>query len=229
MKVLLFGGTGILGKQITKKLEMGEHDFLSLGSANCSIDDSFDVYDTIIEYDPDIVIHCAGFVNTAEAEKYPDRCIEVNVNGTSNIVGVCRTLDKRLVYISSEYVFDGSEDEYTTESGLKPIGVYGLTKACGELIVKTLENHMIIRAPFWRDETFNVPKAFKDQYTCRQYVHEVVDDILSASFSKEVGVKHIVGKYQSLYDLAIETKPEIEGIDMPEKFRGILPMKIKLI
>ena len=55
MKVLLFGGTGILGKQITKKLEMGEHDFLSLGSANCSIDDSFDVYDTIIEYDQDIV------------------------------------------------------------------------------------------------------------------------------------------------------------------------------
>ena len=82
MKVLLFGGTGILGKQITKKLEKGEHDFLSLGSANCSIDDSFDVYDTIIEYDPDIVIHCAGFVNTTEAEKYPDRCIEVNVNGT---------------------------------------------------------------------------------------------------------------------------------------------------
>ena len=48
MKVLLFGGTGILGKQITKKLEKGEHDFLSLGSANCSIDDSFDVYDTIM-------------------------------------------------------------------------------------------------------------------------------------------------------------------------------------
>ena len=228
MKVILFGGSGILGRHLIKTIMREDMNLYAPTRNECDIESEEDV-ENIIK-DSDVVIHSAGFVNTSEAEQNPDKCIDANVIGTYNIVKSCRKYGKRLVYISSEYVFDGEDNPYTTDSGLKPKGIYGITKACGELLVQTLNNYLIIRAPFWREVEFNVPKAFANQYTNRQYVHEICDDIIDYSLDNEtIGTKHIIGKYQSLLDLARETKPDIEGIEIPDKFKDILPERIELL
>ena len=224
MKVLLLGGTGKLGSHLSLKMSERGIEFTAPNREQCNLNNPQEIYFRNV----DVVIHSAGFVNTTEAENNPDKCIDTNVIGTNNVVRICRKLNKRLVYISSEYVFSGKDSPYTDESGVDPMNVYGMTKACGELLVKTLNNYVIIRSPFIRDVVFNHPKAFSNQYTCRQYVHQITDDILDLSVSNKIGVKHIVGKYQSVLDLAKETKKDVEGIEVPENLKTLLPIELEL-
>ena len=224
MKVLLLGGSGNLGKHLSLKMSERNIEFHSPTSQQCNLKKLHEIHFRNV----DIVIHSAGFVNTIEAENNPDKCIDTNVIGTNNVVRICRKLNKRLVYISSEYVFSGKDSPYTNQSGVDPVNVYGMTKACGELLVKTLTNYAIIRAPFIRDVVFNHPKAFSNQYTSRQYVHQITDNILDISLSDEIGIKHVVGKYQSVLDLAKETREDVEGIEVPENLKTVLPLELEL-
>ena len=221
------GGSGTLGKQISSKLSKRNIEFSVPTSNECNIECK-DSMERFIQ-ESDIIIHTAGFINLLDAEKHPDKCIDVNVLGTNNIIQLCRSMKKRLIYISTDTVFSGDNPPYTTESKLNPKNVYGITKACGELLVGTLEDYLVIRAPFVRGIEFNHPKAFSNQYTSRQYVNEIVDDIIDASISKEIGVKHIIGKHQSVLDLARETKSDIEGTEIPEHLKDILPLDLELI
>ena len=82
--------------------------------------------------------------------------------------------------------------------------------------------------PFIRDKNFPYKYAFKDQFTSRQYVHQIVDKIINLSLSNEIGIKHIIGKYQSVYDLAKQSKPDVKPINTPEKLKNILPMNLNL-
>ena len=224
MRILVLGGSGSLGTHLCNGLKDRNIVFDSPSSAECDITNPKDKYFR----DVDIVIHSAGYVNTMKAEQDREKCIDVNVLGTNNVVSLCRKFNKRLVYISSEYVFSGKISPYTAESGVDPINVYGMTKACGELLVKTLSDYLIIRSPFIRDTIFNHKCAFHDQYTNRQYVHEIVDDILSLSIEPIIGVKHIVGKHQSVLELAKQTKNDIVGVSMPDSIKGIVPCKLEL-
>lgn len=227
MKILLLGGSGTLGEQIKLKLSERNIDFCSPIRKECNIK----LPETIGKHiqNADVVIHAAGFVNLLDAEKYPEKCIDINVLGTHNVVKMCRFYKKRLVYISTDTVFSGDNPPYTINSGVNPKNVYGMTKACGELLVKTLKNYLIIRPPFIRDTIFNHNKAFSNQYTSRQYVDKIVDDIIDVSITEDIGTKHIVGKYQTILELARETKSEIEGIEIPENLKNILPVNLELI
>lgn len=225
MKVLLLGGSGNLGRHLCSKMSERNIDFHSPTSQQCNIMKPHEIHFRNV----DVVIHSAGISDMLQAEENPTECIDINVLGTMNIVRLCQKLNKRLVYISTDVVFSGKNSPYTSESGVNPINVYGMTKACGELIVKTLSNYAIIRAPFVKGKVFNHSKAFSNQYTVRQYVHQVTDDILDISLGNEIGTKHVTGKYQSVFDLAKETKGNIEGIEVPESLKDILPFELELL
>ena len=60
-------------------------------------------------------------------------------------------------------------------------------------------------------------------------MHQVTDDILDLSIGNEIGVKHVVGKYQSVLDLAKETREDVEGIEVPENLKNVLPLKLELL
>ena len=125
-------------------------------------------------------------------------------------------------------MFDGEAYGYDPKSHVCPKNNYGLSKAASEFIVKTLENYLIIRAPFIRTDKFVYPNAFKDQYVVRQYVDKAAKGIVDCIINDEKGIKHIVGKYQSIYDLAKETSPDVCGIETPEKLKKILPTNLRL-
>ena len=227
-KILLLGATGKLGVHLVNQINHLKINLLTPTHKECPIENYNTLYNTIKNEKPNIIIHAAGYVNTEGCENDKQLCLDSNVLGTFNIAKICRLLNIKLVFISSEYVFGGDEDEYTISSKVNPKNTYGISKACGEFIVKTLDNYLVIRAPFIRDKKFPYKYAFKDQFTSRQYVHQIVDKIINLSLSNEIGIKHIIGKYQSVYDLAKQSKPDVKPINTPEKLKNILPMNLNL-
>jgi|TARA_B100000035_G_C21031142_1_gene568546 dTDP-4-dehydrorhamnose reductase len=228
-KILLLGGSGKLGKHLSIELTKQNIDFISPSHDQCDIE-NIKTLDNVIKTEyPNIIIHSAGLINTETCEINKQQCLDINVIGTYNIIKCCRKYNIRLVFISSEYVFSGEENEYTNHSPINPKNTYGLSKGCGELMTKTLDNHLIIRSPFIRSNTFPYQNAFSDQYTSRQYVNQITKDIVRYSITNENGIRHIVGKYQSVYDLAKQTNKNVLPIDTPDKLKNILPMKLNLI
>ena len=142
---------------------------------------------------------------------------------------MCRARSIKLVYISSDNVFDGLSKKYFPGSPLCPKNVYGLSKASSEFMVRTLNNYLVIRAPFLRTEKFIYENAFVDQFTVRQYVDKAAKDIVECIGKNLSGIKHISGKYQSVYDLAKQTKSTVGKAKTPKALKDILPMELNLV
>ena len=111
------------------------------------ITDKDAVEKVITEVNPDAVIHCAAWTAVDAAEDNVEICRKVNADGTQNIANVCKKLDCKMVYISTDYVFDGEGTRpWEPEDERHPLNVYGQTKYEGELAVQnTLEKYFIVR------------------------------------------------------------------------------------
>ena len=221
--IILFGGSGHLGINILKNLKCISPSHNEIDLSRYSDMENHSIFSNV-----KIIIHSAGYVDTQGCEDDPNKCLENNVMSTYNLVKICRTKDIKLVYISSEYVFDGKAHEYYPYSPVCPKNTYGLAKASSELIVRTLSDYLIVRAPFIRTSKFIYPNAFEDQYTVRQYVDKAAKDIVDVIEDGISGIHHLVGKYQSVYDLAKETNPDVGRIETPENLKNILPMNLNL-
>ena len=101
----------------------------------------------ITNYMPDVVIHCAAYTAVDKAEDEQGLCYLVNASATENIAQICKKIDAKMVYISTDYVFDGTKDGfYEVDDKPKPVNVYGRTKLLGEQAVqKILNKYFIIR------------------------------------------------------------------------------------
>ena len=104
MKVLVTGGSGHLGKVLVDYLK-NNHDVFAPNSKDCNILNTYSLFKTIKDFNPNIVIHLAAFVDTFGCEKHKNDALDINVLGTLNMVEACMYLDCKFVYISSEYVF----------------------------------------------------------------------------------------------------------------------------
>lgn len=146
MKVLVTGGSGQLGHDVSIVLGDGGHDVLAPSHSEMDVCDRESVMSYICSGKPDAVVHCAAWTAVDLAEDEPDRCRKVNAEGTSNIVEACRSLDIPMMYISTDYVFNGTGTEpWKTDDPTDPVNVYGSSKRDGELFVRTLPKHYIIR------------------------------------------------------------------------------------
>lgn len=139
MKILVTGASGMLGRQVVLEGLRRGHTVAGYGKAEMDITDLEEVVSKISECVPGIVIHCAAYTNVEKAETQPDECRLVNVEGTKNIAMACRDVQIPMMYISTDYVFDGSgEEPWETTDECNPINVYGQTKYLGEQGVKEL-------------------------------------------------------------------------------------------
>lgn len=223
-KTVIFGGSGCLGINILKKLEC-----VAPTHREIDITDYMELANSPILNDTTTIIHSAGFIDTLGCEKNPQKCLDVNVIGTYNLVKLCRARSIKLIYISSEYVFDGLSAKYFAHSRVCPKNVYGLAKASSEFIVRTLKNYLIIRAPFIRTEKFVYENAFIDQFTTRQYVDKAAQDIVECINKDMTGIQHITGYYQSVYDLAKQTNRDVGRIKTSTQLKKILPLTLHLV
>lgn len=147
MRILVTGATGQLGYDVCQRLTALGIENKGLGSQDCDLTDKSQVESVFHEYSPDAVIHCAAYTAVDKAESEPDLCRKINVDGTKYITEVCHELDAKLIYISTDYVFDGKGDiPFEAEASINPQNVYGKTKAEGEAVVLNgLEKYFIVR------------------------------------------------------------------------------------
>lgn len=219
MKVLLTGANGMLGQDLSPILEDAGAFVIETSSDNMDITDASLVQNIITQVHPDIVIHCAAYTNVDKAEEEPEKAESINVRGTENIARAVASLDIPVVYISTDYVFDGTKTTpYTPDDVPKPLNVYGRTKLDGEeMIKKYCKKYYIVRTSWLYGhygknfvETMismaDKPeiKVVDDQIGCPTWTVELANGILKL-LSKPYGTYHICGGGQtSWYGFAAE-------------------------
>ena len=147
MKVLVTGVKGQLGYDVVNELTKRGIEAVGVDIQDMDITDAASVEKVIGEVAPDAVIHCAAYTAVDAAEDNVELCRRVNADGTQNIANVCKKLDCKMIYISTDYVFDGEGTRaWEPDDERHPLNVYGQTKYEGELAVQnTLEKYFIVR------------------------------------------------------------------------------------
>lgn len=147
MKVLVTGVKGQLGFDVCKELDKRNIENKGIDREDCDITDENAVLRYIKNYAPDVVVHCAAYTAVDRAEDEKEICYNVNVKGTEYIARACKEIDAKMVYISTDYVFEGTGDKaYEVQDNTAPDNTYGITKYQGEETVrKILSKYFIIR------------------------------------------------------------------------------------
>ena len=147
MKFLITGINGQLGHDINKELlARGYTDILAPTRENMNLVDEEDVKRVICTYQPNIIFHCAAYTAVDKAEEEKEICYDVNVNGSKYIAKYANEVNSRVIYISTDYVFNGTKDGiYEVDDKISPINYYGKTKYLGEEEIKKCKNYLIAR------------------------------------------------------------------------------------
>jgi len=146
-KILVTGVTGQLGYDVCRELKRRNITYIGASSADFDITIKEKTRTFIKQYNPTAIIHCSAYTAVDKAEDEPEKCFSVNEGGTRNIAEVCKELDCKMIYISTDYVFPGTgEQPYKVEDQTAPQNTYGKSKLAGEEAVKQLlEKYFIVR------------------------------------------------------------------------------------
>lgn len=148
MKVLVTGAKGQLGFDVVNELKKRNHEAIGVDVEVMDITDAQAVTSVLTNVRPDAVIHCAAWTAVDLAEECEEKVRLINAVGTENIAEVCKDIDCKLMYISTDYVFDGQGEEPWNPDckEYQPLNVYGQTKLEGELAVsELLEKYFVVR------------------------------------------------------------------------------------
>lgn len=230
MKILVTGVKGQLGYDVVKELEKRGIEAVGVDIEEMDITDASSVDKVIKEVGPDAVIHCAAYTAVDAAEENEELCRKVNADGPKNIAKVCKELDIKMVYISTDYVFDGKGTRaWEPEDTCGPVSVYGQTKYEGELAVKeTLDKYFIVRIAWvfgingknfvkimlGLAEKYDSLRVVNDQYGSPTYTYDLARLLVDMVLTEKYGIYHATNEgICSWYDFACAIFKEA-GIDM---------------
>lgn len=230
MIYLVTGSKGQLGNSLKQKISEDQFVGLDLSESDIEADISkTEVVDEIKELNPDVIIHSAAITDLDEAEKNPELAENVNVIGTKNIVKAAKETSAQIVYISTDYVFDGKRGDYSEEEAPNPLSVYSKTKYEGEKIVRNskldftiFRTSVVFREDFdnfftWAKgelEKGNKVGAITDQTCCPTYAPNLAEIIVEAAEKEITGRYHATGnskvtRYESVQIMKEEL--DLEG------------------
>ena len=225
MRVFVTGVKGQLGHDVMNELAKRGHEGIGVDIEEMDITDAESVRKVITEANPDVVIHCAAWtaVDLAEDEAKQAKVKAINVDGTQNIANACKKVDAKIVYISTDYVFDGQGTEPWQPDckDYKPLNVYGKTKLGGELAVSnTLDKYFIVRIAWvfgkngnnFIKTMLNIGKKYdtlrvvNDQIGTPTYTYDLARLLVDMIETDKYGYYHATneGGYISWYDFACE-------------------------
>ena len=139
MKILITGSKGQLGHDLMNELDKRGIEYIGVDVEEMDITDADECRKVITEAAPDAVIHCAAYTAVDAAEDNVELCRKINAEGTKNIAEVCRDLDIKMMYISTDYVFNGEGTRpWEPDDHREPLNIYGLTKYEGEVYIERL-------------------------------------------------------------------------------------------
>lgn len=192
MKYLITGVGGQLGYDVERELrKRGETDIYAVRSSEMDITNEEQTKSIIRAYNPDVIFHCAAWTNVDGAEdEFKDKCYDINVNGTRYIAEVAKEIDAKMIYISTDYVFDGTKEApYEVTDTPNPQNVYGMTKYQGELAVKdNLDKYFITRISwvFGENAKKNFVKTMVNLASNHTELKVVADQIGSPTYTEDL-------------------------------------------
>lgn len=221
MKVLVTGISGQLGFDVIKELKNRNHEVIGVNREIMDIICGEKVYSVIKDASPDAVIHCAAYTAVDKAENEVDKCREVNAKGTEYIAKVCRDLDIKMMYFSTDYVFDGQgENLWHPDDKTLPLNLYGKTKYEGEkAVIDNLEKFFIIRISWvfgvngnnFVKTMLRLAKNYKtisvvnDQIGSPTYTYDLAKLVADMIETEKYGIYHATNEgICSWYDFAVE-------------------------
>ena len=188
MRVLVTGVKGQLGYDVMNELAGRGHEGIGVDIQEMDITDAASVEKVITEAAPDAVIHCAAYTAVDAAEDNVDLCRRVNAGGTENIARVCKALNCKMMYISTDYVFNGQGTRpWDPDDKREPLNVYGQTKYEGELAVETLEKFFLVRIAWvFGVNGKNFIKTMLNLGKTRDHLTVVADQIGSPTYTYDL-------------------------------------------
>lgn len=149
MRVLITGAGGQLGRELVQVY--ADEEVLGLSSAELDVTRAEQARRVIADWRPDLVIHAAAYTNVDGCEADPDRAFRVNALGARNVALGCQAAGAAVVYVSTDYVFDGRRagPPYTEYDRPNPLSVYGRSKLAGEEYVRDLLDRFYIVRTSW--------------------------------------------------------------------------------
>ena len=189
MKIIVTGVNGQLGNDVVDLLQNLDYkDVIGIDINELDITDQSAVNDFFKLNKPDIIIHCAAYTAVDKAEDNVDMCMNVNVQGTKNLVDQARKYKSKFVYISTDYVFDGDkETPYTIEDSPSPKSIYGKSKLLGELETRKYDQHFIIRISWvFGKNGFNFVKTMLRLGNEKDEINVVNDQFGSPTYTRDL-------------------------------------------
>mgnify|MGYP000566118140 CR=1 FL=1 len=218
--ILLTGGYGLLGTELRRL-----RNYFAPKEQDMDITIKEQVFEVIEKNKPRCILHCAAYTDVAKAETEWQKCYEVNALGTRNVAEAAKSVGAAIIYMSTDYVFDGEQDQsspgYKPDDIPHPINWYATTKLIGEIYTQICPNYYIIRTSFKRSP-WEHPKAVIDMWTSGDYV-----DVIAALIDKAIGkivegspmpgrILHIGTGRKSILELARRRTPNIEAMTRAE-------------
>lgn len=221
MKVLVTGYTGQLGFDVVRELKARNIECIGTTRKEFSLTDIEKMQAFVKAYKPDVVIHCAAYTAVDKAEDEVELCAQINHLATKKLAKVCKEIDAKMIYISTDYVFAGSgEDFYEVSDEKAPQNVYGKSKLDGELAVQEiLDKYFIVRISWvfgsngknFIKTMLNLAKTHdkltvvNDQIGSPTYTVDLAKLLCDMALSDKYGVYHATNEgICSWYDFACE-------------------------
>lgn len=196
--ILLTGGSGTLGNAIVKSGLFKKLYYPT--SKQLNILDYKKLKKFIYQKKISLIIHCAAIARIKKCEKNISKAIEVNIQGTLNIIKSINKKKISLIYISTDAVYASTLGNYSESDPIKPYNVYGWTKVAGEFLVKTLDKYLIIRTRFFNKDKIFFKYSANNIYSSSIEVNKLVLIIYKLLKKKISGIVNVGQKKISDYD-----------------------------
>ena len=200
--IMISGSTGLVGSRIIELLK-DDFNFIQLLAKDVDITDSQKVGNFINEKDFDIFLHLAAYTNVNGAEIEKDLAYKINVDGTKNVFDNVINKNKKIIYISTDFVFSGNDKDkiYTETDSPNPSGIYGKSKLKGENIVKDKGMTVRISYPYraYFEEKKDFVSSIKSILENGQEIKVVTDSIFTPTFIDDIayGLKHLLNNFDT--------------------------------
>lgn len=220
-KILVTGGEGSFASSMKKLFKKKDNEVFYLGRKDLDITNKKNIEKIFKNISPDAVIHAAALTRPMfEHENNPCKSIETNIIGTANIAIACQKNNIKMIYLSTDHVYQGIDGNYKENSPLLPVNKYAWSKLGGECSVMMLNDFCILRMAAVQ-KPFPHKKALVDSYKSSIFIDEIAK-VLHMFIDKK-GIYNIGSERMSIYDFAkIENSDvgkiflnDIENVSMP--------------
>lgn len=252
MKIFISGAEGALGKEMTHLLRKEKIKFLATDIKQLDITDFRATSKALSQYRPDVILHFAALSDVDTCEREQELALQVNALSTMGLAIIAKRIGARMLYTSTNYVFDGNGEEAFAEySDPNPLSEYGRTKLLGERYLKDIcDNYFIVRTSWLFGKNSNTyisrflaaekkPGSIDvicDQFASLTYIDHLADAILRLIKTENYGIYHIVNKgVASWLDFVLRAKKimrfrttvravKIEELNLPAKRPRFSPL-----